>query len=363
MSNASSLFEALRFSNGVTAANRLWLAPMTNLQSHADGSLGNDELAWLERRAAGGFGVVETCAAYVSGDGKAWAGELGMSDDAFAPGLAKLASAIGKHGALAFGQLFHGGLRADPALNGGTTYSASAVETKGASTPVAASSSWIQDVITRFRDAAVRCAEAGFHGVELHGAHGYLLGQFLSSVQNQRTDGWGGSFENRSRLMRATMRAVREAVPASFVVGVRLSPEDFGQSVGLDLDETLKLAGLLCEDGADFIHASLWNASRNTTKRPTEHPIPLFRAAIPAKVPLVVAGSIWTREEAERAMAAGADAIAIGRAAILNPDWPKDAKDAAWTPTRAPMSAADLEARAVSKTFVEYLRRFKLVAE
>ena len=358
-----SLFEPLEFGNGVTAPNRLWLAPMTNLQSHADGSLGDDELAWLERRAEGGFGVVETCAAYVAHDGKAWAGELGMSDDAFAPGLARLAGAISKHGALGFGQLFHGGLRADPALNGVTTYSASAVETKGASTPVAATEAWIQGAIVQFRDAAVRCAKAGFQGVELHGAHGYLLGQFLSSVQNQRADGWGGPFETRARLLREVLRVVRAAVPAKFVVGVRISPEDFGQSVGLDLDESLQLASWLCDDGADFIHVSLWNASRMTTKRPTEHPIPLFRAAIPARVPLVIAGSIWTREEAERAMTAGADAIAIGRAAILNPDGPKNARDAAWTPTRAPMSAADLEARAVSKTFVEYLRRFKLVSD
>ncbi|MBS2016433.1 MAG: NADH:flavin oxidoreductase [Deltaproteobacteria bacterium] len=363
MTTSSPLLQPLRFANGATAKNRLWLAPMTNLQSEPDGSLGGDELAWLERRAQGGFGVVETCAAFVATDGKAWAGELGVSDDAFLPGLTKLAGALAKHESLGFAQLFHGGLRADPALCGGTTYSASVVETKGASTPVAATEAWIEQTITRFRDAAVRCHKAGFQGVELHGAHGYLLGQFLSSVQNQRTDGWGGSFENRARLLREVTRQVRAAVPASFVVGVRLSPEDFGQSVGLDLDESLTLARLLCDDGADFIHVSLWNASRSTTKRPTEHPIPLFRAAIPERVPLVIAGAVWTREEAEGFLAKGADAIAIGRAAILNPDWPKNVADPAWAPTRAPMAAADLEARAVSKTFVEYLRRFKLVAE
>jgi 2,4-dienoyl-CoA reductase-like NADH-dependent reductase (Old Yellow Enzyme family) len=336
---------------------------MTNLQSHADGSLSNDELAWLERRAEGGFGVVETCAAYVATDGKAWAGELGVSDDAFLPGLERLAGAIAKHGSLGLAQLIHGGLRADPALNGGTTYSASACETKGASTPVAATEAWIAETITRFRDAAVRCAKAGFKGVELHGAHGYLLGQFLSVVQNQRSDAWGGSLDNRARLLRDVMRAVRSAVPSSFVVGVRISPEDFGQSVGLDLDESLTLARWLCDDGADFLHVSLWNASRATTKRPSERPIPLFRAAMPSAVPLVVAGAIWTREEAERYLAEGADAIAMGRAAILNPDWPKHIEDPSWTPTRGPLPAAELGARAVSKTFVDYLRKFKLVAD
>jgi len=337
---------------------------MTNLQSHASGELSDDELHWLERRAEGGFGVVETCAAYVATDGKAWPGELGVHDDAFAPGLARLAKTLSGHGARGIVQLFHGGVRADPSLTGGTIYSASAVAAKAdGPTAVAASEAWIEDIIVRFREAAVRCMKAGFDGVELHGAHGYLFGQFLSSVQNKRDDRWGGSFENRARLLREATRAVRAAVPPSFVVGVRLSPEDFGQSVGLDLDESLELARWLCEDGVDFVHASLWKASRPTTKRPNEHPIPLFRAAIPKDVPLVIAGSVWTREEAEGFLAMGADAIAIGRAAILNPDWPARVADAAWSPVKPPMSPADLEARAVSKTFVKYLRTFKLVEE
>jgi 2,4-dienoyl-CoA reductase-like NADH-dependent reductase (Old Yellow Enzyme family) len=359
----SPLGQALRFRNGVTAKNRLWLAPLTNLQSHPSGELSDDELRWLERRAEGGFGVIETCAAYVSTDGKAWSGELGVSDDAFVPGLARLAATLHRHQSLGVAQLFHGGLRADPTLSGGTTYSASAFVSKDTPTPVAATEAWIQDVIVRFRDAAVRCVKAGYDGVEIHGAHGYLLAQFLSKVQNTRDDRWGGSFENRARLLREVTRAIRAAVPSSFVVGARLSPEDFGQSIGLDLDESLELARWLCEDGVDFVHASLWKASRPTTKRPSEHPIPLFRAAIPKDVPLVIAGSVWTRAEAEGFLAMGADAIALGRAAIVNPDWPKHIEDASWAPRMPPLTPAELEALAVSETFVKYLHKFKLVAE
>lgn len=357
------LLQPLRFRNGVLAKNRLWLAPLTNLQSQPNGELGDDELRWLERRAEGGFGVIETCAAYVSTDGKAWPGELGVHDDACLPGLTRLAGALHTREALGVVQLFHGGLRADPALNGGTTFSASAFESKDTPTPVSASEAWLGDVVDRFRAAAVRCHSAGFGGVELHGAHGYLLGQFLSSLQNRREDCYGGSLENRARLLRDVTRAVRAAVPARFVVGVRLSPEDFGQSVGLDLDESLELAKWLCDDGADFIHASLWKASRPTTKRPDQHPIPLFRAALPADVPLVIAGAIWTRAEAETFLGMGADAIALGRAAIANPDWPKRIEDAAWTPKMPPLTPAELEERAVSKTFVKYLHKFKFVAD
>ena len=295
----SPLLTAFRFANGVTAKNRLWLAPMTNLQSADDGSLSDDELRWLTTRAAGGFGVIETCASHVAEDGQAWRGELGVFADRLLPGLHRLAAGIAEHGALGLVQLFHGGVRADPKLTGTPTWSASAVEQPGLVTPRAATEDDIRTVIGRFRDAAVRAHTAGFAGVELHGAHGYLLGQFLSAVQNQRDDRWGGAWENRARLLRETLRAVRAAVPPSFVVGVRLSPENRGQATGLDLDENLTLARWLVEDGADFLHLSLWDASKNTQKRPDQHPLPLFREVVDKRIPLVVAGNVWTRAEAE----------------------------------------------------------------
>jgi len=345
------LLEPYRFKNGVQAKNRVWLAPLTNLQSLPDGTISDDELRWLARRAEGGFGVVETCAAYVAENGKGWPGELGVHDDTMQPGLARLAQAL--RGSLGVVQLFHGGMRADAAINGGVAYG-----------PDDVSEAWIEDVIGRFRDAAMRCVRAGFAGVELHGAHGYLLGQFLSSVNNTRTDRWGGPFENRARLVREVLKAVRAAVPPSFLVGVRLSPEDYGNSVGLDLDESLGLAGWLADDGADFVHVSLWDVWRTTKKRPGQHPVPLFRSAIPADVALVVAGKVWTREEAERLLAMGADAVALGRSAIANPSWPRDAADPAWVPKRPPLTRAELAERAVSDTFVTYLSRFKgMVAE
>ena len=159
--------------------------------------------------------------------------------------------------------------------------------------------------------------------------------------------------------MRSATRAVRAAVPAGFVVGVRLSPEDFGQARGLDLDESVEVARGLCDDGADFIHLSLWKALDNTRTRPDVHAIPLFRAALPAAVRIFAAGSIWTRAEAERVLALGADAVALGRSAICNPDWPKRVVDPAWEPLRPPVAPALLVERALSPQFVEYMRRWK----
>ena len=358
----ADLFSPFSFRNGVRAKNRVTLAPMTNGQSHADGSLSDDELRWLTLRAEGGFGVVETCAAHVALDGQGWEGELGVFDDRLLPGLTRLAGALREHGAVGLVQLFHGGARADAKLTGQRPWSASEIP-DDAGAPREATPGDIERVIGQFRAAAGRCHRAGFQGVELHGAHGYLLGQFVSKL-NTRTDGHGGTLEGRARFMREVTRAVRAEVPASFVVGIRISPEDFGQARGLDLDESLKLARWLCDDGIDFLHLSLWRSASTTTKRPSAHAVPLFRAACPGDVPILVAGSVWTREEAEALLDQGADAVALGRAAIANPDWPRRALDAQWTPRRPPLTVAELEERGLNEAFAGYMKKWKgFVAE
>ncbi|MFP2932099.1 NADH:flavin oxidoreductase [Pyxidicoccus sp. 3LG] len=352
----TDLFAPLSLRNNVSVRNRIWLAPLTNMQSHADGTLSDDELRFLAARADGGFGLVETCAAHVAQDGKAWQGELGVHDDAMLPGLTRLAARLHQGGALASSQLFHGGLRADPTVSGLERWSASEHSEEDIRCR-AGSEADIQGAIGAFANAARRCAQAGFDSVELHGAHGYLLSQFLSTVYNRRTDGWGGSLENRSRLIRETVRAVRRAAP-SLVLAVRLSPEDFGQAKGLDLDETVEVAKMLAEDGMEILHLSLWRAALNTKKRPESHATPLFRAALPSHVKIVVAGNIWTREDAEAQLAHGADAVALGRPAIANHNWPERARrgDAIQRP---PVAPEILRGEALSDTFVHYMRQWK----
>lgn len=354
------LFEPFRFRNGVIAPNRVALAPLTNQQSHPDGTLSDVELRWLERHAAGGFGIVATCAAYVAQDGKAWPGELGVERDDQVPRLRELATAVSAHGALPMVQLFHGGTRAPSAVSGSRPWSASEyVEDRpGYEVPRAATEDDLTGVIDAFASAAARCARAGFAGVELHGAHGYLLSQFLSATMNTRTDRWGGSLENRARLIRTVMQEVR-AQSGELVVGVRLSPEDFGQAKGLDLDETIQVARWLCDDGADFIHLSLWRSERMTTKRPDQHAIDLFRAACPAEVAIIAAGNLWTVADGQAALDRGADFIALGRSAIANPDWPNEARRPGWEPRRPPLTRAELIERAASPEFAVYLRQFK----
>nr|HEX4316337.1 NADH:flavin oxidoreductase [Kofleriaceae bacterium] len=356
-----SLFDPITLRCGLTLPNRVVLAPMTNQQSQPDGLLGDDEYHWLARRADGGYGLLETCAAYVGLDGKAWPGELGIDRDACLPGLTKLAKRLTTPDCKPMVQLFHGGVRATQALTGEQVWSASTWHEDGPTfeTPRVATTDDLARVIEQFAAAAARAEQAGFAGVELHGAHGYLLCQFLSRTMNPRSDGWGGDLAGRARLIREVARAIRARVSKSFAVGARLSLEDWGQARGMDLDDSLQVANWLVDDGCDFIHVSLWNVDKMSAKRPDEHPITATRAALPRDIPVIACGSMWSRADADAAMARGADLIALGRAAILNPEWPTAARDPAWQPRRPPMSRAELVERAVSPQLVGYLTRWK----
>ena len=355
------LLDTLRFRGGAIAKNRVALAALTNQQSHADGTLSDEESDWLLARARGGFGIVTTCATYVTQDGKAWPGELGLAQEEHETGMARLARELRAEGALGLVQLFHGGLRADQHVSGHMPISASA----STEPPVRAEATPqdLERVIEAFGESARRAYEAGMAGVEIHGAHGYLLAQFLSTVENRRQDAFGGTLENRARLLRMVTQAVRKATPSEFVVGVRISPEDFGQTRGVDLDENVQIARWLVDDGIDFLHLSLWDVTRPTTKYPDQHAISLFRAAVDPEVRIVAAGKIWSKGDAERVLELGADVVALGRAGILNPDWPQRVGTGDGEPARPPMSREDLVARAVSPRFAEYLTAFRGLVE
>ena len=372
MSNAventvsNALLAPLLLRCGTTLKNRTALAPLTNGQSDDDGLLGADEARWLTRRARGGFGLVETCAAFVTFAGKGFDGQLGTETDAHERALVPLARAISDAGGCGIVQLVHGGARSPSRLTGQQPVAPTAfVDDVGAvapSQPFEPPRALRFDEIPRIADAfvaaALRSARAGFAGVELHAAHGYLLSQFLSRTMNTRSDGWGGDLAGRSRLLRELVRRVRAEAPAGFVVGVRLSPEDRGFARGLDLDESLQVAKDVADDGADFVHVSLWDASKHTVKRPELHPVPLFRAAVRADTALIAAGNIWSRADAEAVQARGADVVCVGRAAIVDPDWVAHVVVEGADPIRAPRTAQELAAVDVGPAFVRYLRRF-----
>lgn len=351
-----TLFSSLRLGSA-TLTNRLAVAPMTTTQSHADGSVSEAEARWLERLASDDYGLVITCAAAISKSSIAFPHQLSFGDDALLPGLAALGARLAKHRSLSVVQLCHGGSRALPALAGQEAHSASAyhLDLPGFVPPKALSEAQLQGIIEDFAAACARVAKAGFGGVEFHGANGYLFTQFLSTMTNLRTDAWGGSLERRARLAREVVRAARQRVPKGFVLGFRLSFENGGPETGLDIDENVQVLNWLAEDGVDYGHISHLVVDAKSVKYPAQVALSYLRAHVDRALPLVAAGSVTTRAQADRALELGADVVAIGRAAIGNPGLPgRFARGEALTPT--PYDAEQLRALGVSDAFITYLK-------
>lgn len=348
--------------SGKQMKNRIALAPITNLQSHEDGTLSDEEYQWLVRRAKENFGMIITCAANVSPDGQGWKGELGIYDDKHIEGLTILAKEIQEHGSLAVVQIFHGGARSPENLIGTQPWSASAHTMPHPKAPIQvreATPTDIQCVIADFVAAAQRAERAGFDGVELHGAHGYLLHQFLSTATNHRTDEWGGSFYKRIRLLCTILQIIKSVVRKDFLVGVRLSPEDKYTFQGIDFDESIALAKTLAKDGADFIHLSPWEATKKPDKYANAEKtlITYFREAVPS-TPIIVAGKIWNRADAEQVIDLGADIAAVGMAAIGHANWPAQVEKNI-EPTPPPFTVAHLQQQDLSAPFIEYMKKWK----
>ncbi|HMS32969.1 MAG TPA: NADH:flavin oxidoreductase [Ignavibacteria bacterium] len=349
--------------SGKISKNRIALAPLTNLQSNADGTLSDAEYRWLTRRAEEEFGIIFTCASHVSADGQGWAGEFGIFNDVHLPGLTKLSNGIHQYGSLAIVQIFHGGARSPEKVTGKQPWSASAHSVTGSdkTTEVREATEEDIEIVTEaFAAAAMRAHTAGFDGVEIHGAHGYLLHQFLSTFTNHRNDKWGGSFENRIRLLLTIFRKIKSAVPATFMVGVRLSPEDKPGFKGIDFDESLQLAEILAAEGADFIDVSAWDAFKKPEKYKDGEKtiIEYFREKLPADIPIMTAGKIWTREDAEKVIEMGADFIALGKSAIGIPDWPSKIQDEKYKIQLPPYSVKHLKEADLSDPFIEYMKRW-----
>ncbi|MBI1185887.1 MAG: NADH:flavin oxidoreductase [Alphaproteobacteria bacterium] len=357
----TTLFDPLTLAHGPALKNRFMLAPLTNLQSHPDGVLSDDEFRWLVKRAEGGFGLTMTCAASASAGGLGFPGQLGAHDDRHLDGLTRLAAAINGFGSHSVVQLHHAGMRAPKEIIGQAPVCPSDNEETGARAMTA-------DEVERVKDdfiaAAKRADKAGFHGVELHGAHGYLLCQFLSAEINRREDSYGGSIENRARLLFEIIDGVRAACRADFSLGVRLSPERFG----LKLDEIKWVAArLLREAEIDYLDMSLWDAFKTPAEEEHQDKTLLAHFAdLPrGNVRLGGAGKIMTGEAAARALDAGLDFVIIGRGAILHHDFPERvAADPAFVHAPLPVSADHLRNEALGERFLGYMRTWKgFVAE
>ena len=361
----STFNSPFRFANGVALKNRLVLAPMTNSQSHEDGSLSDAELRWLARRAEGGFGMIISAASHVQPNARAWAGQLGCFADAHVPGLKKLAALGKQHGCATILQLFHGGVRCPRNLTGvqPTAPSVVTLDFPNFETPRALEEREIEEIIANFVAAGVRAHEAGLTGIEVHGANGYLFTQFLSQAMNHRADRWGGSLENRARFLIETVTRLRAKLPADFIIGVRLLPEDAAATKGFDIDETLRVVQWLSKLGVDYIHVSAADVAAKPWKYAGEPETILhrFRTVLPADVTLMACGGVKVPAQADFALAEGADLVALGKIAISTPSWPTEADRPGFKPGNLPMTHAEAAAVAISPTFATLLEHYGLV--
>lgn len=345
----TSLSDPVEMAHGRTLRNRLALAPLTNTQSHPDGTLSEDETAWLEARGRGGFGLVMTAAAYVAPAGQAWGGQLGVADDAHLPGLTRLADRLRATGAVSAVQLHHGGRRADPALSGRPNQCPWDDPAKQA---VAMSTGEVEQLVADFAAAASRAERAGFDGVEVHGAHGYLLGQFLDA-RNQRTDGYGGSLEARQRVVLEVVEAVRAATGPDFQVGLRLTPE----GNGITLEEGRETARLMLASGLlDYLDMSLWDVFMKPRGGAPGLLIEHFTDLPRGGTRLGVAGKVLSTADARWCLEQGADLVTVGMGAIRHHDFAaRVLADDAFVARPVPLTREQLREERVGPAFIDYL--------
>ncbi|MEC7983676.1 MAG: NADH:flavin oxidoreductase [Myxococcota bacterium] len=348
--------QPLTFSCGLSMKNRFMLAPMTNHQSHADGRLSDDEFRWLTMRARGGFGLTMTCASHVQPVGQGFPGQLGIFSDDLLDGHKRLSAGIRREESLAVIQLHHAGTRSPETLIGQTPICPSADPQTGAR-------AMTHDEVLQLRDdfiaAGIRAKEAGYHGVELHGAHGYIICQFLSPRYNRREDEYGGSPENRARLSFEILRAIRRECGPNFLLGMRISPERYG----LQLNETLAFSQKILDAHViDFLDVSLWDSFKYPEEENHQQQTLLAYITQLQKndVKLTVAGKISTAKHVRQILDSGIDFVTIGRAGIIHHDYPKKVlSNPNFEPMSTPVTREHLAKEGLGEKFIDYMTRWK----
>jgi 2,4-dienoyl-CoA reductase-like NADH-dependent reductase (Old Yellow Enzyme family) len=333
----AKLFSSLRIKN-ITLKNRIVVSPMCQYSSE-DGFANDWHLVHLGTRAAGGAGLIFTEATAVSPEGRISPGDLGIWKDEHIIRLTRIANFIHSQGGISGIQLAHAGRKASCAVprdggkqldekHGGWLTVApgnipfSAEERK----PESLNNEGIQKIISDFKAAAGRAMVAGYKVVEIHGAHGYLLHEFLSPLSNKRTDEYGGSFENRIRLLQQVIDAVKSVWPAENPLFVRISSTDWTEG-GWTIEESVRLAYILKDLGVDLIDCSSGgNVSHAKIPVGPGYQIPFSEAVRKTGILTGAVGLITTARQAESILQEEkADLVFLARELLRNPYFPLSA--------------------------------------
>jgi len=335
--DTSALFAPIVI-NGHIVKNRLSVAPMTRTSATDDGRATETMTRYYERFARGGFGAVSTEGIYTDqAFAQGYVNQPGMTDEVQAKAWQPVVSGIKAHGAFAIAQIMHAGAISQGNHFRDTTMAPSSVQPKGEqmgfyngkgryALPTEMTEAQIVDAISGFAESAQRAvAVAGFDAVEIHGANGYLLDQFLTDYTNQRSDQWGGNTQNRVRLIVETFKAVRAKIGAKVPVGVRISQgkvNDYHHKWADAERDAETIFGSLAEAGADFIHVTEYEAWQPAFT-PGGPSLMHLAKRYARKAVILANGSLHSIEQAVAALSDGADVVTIARGALANPDLPK----------------------------------------
>lgn len=318
--------------------NRLALAPMTRVSASQSGHATERMARYYERFAHGGFGLIITEGIYTDQSfSQGYFNQPGISDDEQAKAWRTVTGAIHRHGGAVFAQLMHAGALSQGNRFVNHTVAPSAIRPRGEQLafyhgqgqyplPKAMTDVEITGAIDGFAKAAHRAVSvAGFDGIEIHAANGYLLDQFLTDYTNQRNDSWGGDIKARMGLTLAVVDAVKRAVGHSVPVGVRISQgkvNDFTHKWPEGESAAQIIFGALSEAGVDFIHVTEHKSWESAFNSGTDSLVSMASRFAP-NVALIANGGINDNETLERVFDQGADFVALGKAALSNPNFPK----------------------------------------
>ena len=362
-SKYEQLFEPFTFKSGVTLDNRLLMAPMTTSASFENGMFTTDEHMYYEHRG-GGVGAIITACAHVQENGKFSSSPSAATDDRV-ESLTKLAKTIQSTGSKAILQIFHvGRMGSRRSLRGERPVSASGVPAlrEDAEIPRELTDAEIEELVHSFGEATRRAIEAGFDGIELHGANTYLIQQFFSPHSNVRTDYWGGSLEKRMNfpieVVNAAKQTIDKYVKKPFIFGYRVSPEEI-EEPGITIQDTISLLEELKIYDLDYFHISLGNIFESSLRQEVDkEPIlKKIQKAVGEDVPLIGVGNVITPQDAVDAMDELAiPLIALGRELIIEPNWVDKVKAGKEDSLRKVIDTDDREDLLIPDAMWEYIR-------
>ncbi|MDV3427985.1 MAG: NADH:flavin oxidoreductase [Bacillota bacterium] len=312
--------------------NRLVMPPMATAKSNEDGSITKDILDYYNEKSEGGYiGLIIIEHSFVSKQGKASARQLSISKDSDVDKLKELADIIHKNGSKAVMQINHAGSAASRSVTGLDVVGPSPVSNpfKSDTVPKELSIEEIKDIIIQFKNAALRVMEAGFDGVEIHGAHGYLLNQFMSPLTNKRSDEYGGNLPGRIKLHLDIIKEVRTAVGKDFPILLRLGASDYMEG-GTTIEDSILAAKEFEKAGLDMLDISGGFCRYSLPGHKEQgYFAPLSKAIKEAvSIPVIVAGGITEVQAAEEILSNDkADLIGVARAILNDSKWAKKAME------------------------------------